>query len=90
MFCLTKMRLPTTEIKTYKNANNNARKVVLRLRFLVVKIIKNGAARMTKNAISCSTEMLSPRKMKPSTKYNTGASWTKIPRLVESSISRVL
>ena len=55
-----------------------------------VMTINSGAARIKKNAMSCIGENASPRKHQPMIRYSTGASWIKMPRLVESSISRAL
>ena len=62
----------------------------LRLRFLEVAIMRRGAERMMANERNCIGEMVSPRKSQPKIKYRTGASWRKIPRLVELSFSRTL
>ena len=49
-----------------------------------------GANRMMEKAMSCRGEKVSFKKNQPRIRYKMGASWIKIPRSVESSISRAL
>lgn len=49
-----------------------------------------GAAKMIKIAKSCVIVIDSPRNNQPRIKYRIGASWIKIPRLVDSSSSSAL
>ena len=65
---LTKSRFPVTAINTYRNAKKTALILILRLRFLVVMIIRNGAEMITKKANSWSGEKVSLRKSQPKTK----------------------
>ena len=71
-------------------AKKTALILTLRLRFLVVKTMRVGAAKIIIKATSWSGEKVSPKKNQPRIRYKTGASCMKMPRLVESSISRAL
>jgi len=83
----TNNRLPMTAINTYRKVKRMARTLTLRLRFLVVRMMRMGAERITTKATSCSGEMVSSKNIQPSTRYKIGANWIKMPRLVELSIS---
>ncbi len=83
----TNNRLPVTAINTYRKVKRMARILTLRLRFLVVRMMRMGAERITAKATNCNGEMVSPKNIQPSTRYRIGANWMKMPRLVELSIS---
>ena len=63
---------------------------ILRERLRVVRIINAGAEMIMRKATNWIGVMVSPKNSQPRIRYKTGASWIKIPRLVELSSSRAL
>ena len=60
----TKMMLPITEINTYKKIKNTALTRRWRLRFLAVRIIRAGPAKIMQKAINCWMPIVSPKTKK--------------------------